>query len=189
MARTVSHAICASISCLGACRADARHCPNRSATPSPRGEGRRVPPLDCKERRRLPGFARQTPRAPNRLRTEYFRRVPSSARRDDDNCCSQFEEARQSDAPEIGEKTTGATCSVLQCRPPEVPSGLAGGRHAPPLPQKVWLLGVPSPRGLGLAERFGQCLAFARHAPGRRRGIGFGGEPKRTESTQWTQSA
>jgi hypothetical protein len=52
-------------------------------------------------------------RAPNRLMTEYFRQVPSSARRSDDNCSCQFEEEQRCDAIEFVGKTTEATCSVL----------------------------------------------------------------------------
>jgi hypothetical protein len=47
------------------------------------------------------------------LMTEYFRQVPSSARRSDDNCSCQFEEEQRSDAMEVVRKTTEAPCSVL----------------------------------------------------------------------------
>ena len=58
-------------------------------------------------------FMASRSRAPRRLWTEYFRRGPSSARREADNCSCQFETEQRRDATEIGGKTMGARCSVL----------------------------------------------------------------------------
>ena len=66
-----------------------------------------------KSAKRRPNQPVRCSRTPNRLMTEYFRRVSSSARRSDDNCSCQFEEEQRSDAKEIGEKTTESTCSVF----------------------------------------------------------------------------
>src|SRR5581483_3838280 len=73
--------------------------PGRGATA--RTRGRQGPAL------------KTVPRAPNGLRTEYFRRGASGARREGDNCCCQFEPEQRSDAKQIGGKTTGANRSVL----------------------------------------------------------------------------